>query len=118
MSGLSEQLTKSSIVWKFAATAGGTTLAIWTPATSTRISLTGLDISNFGVTTGTVHVFFSTSTATRGNTVGMYMLGSTATIEPVRSFRFPGLESRMDVPLNVVSSGVGVNVTAIGVELQ
>ncbi len=113
MSGLVEPLTKNHTVWKSVATAAATTIAVWTPVSSTRIALTGLSISSFGANTSTVSVFFSTSLNTPGTNVGVFSLSTTSVVNVL----FPGLEHRYDVPLNAVSTASAVNITAYGFEL-
>lgn len=113
MSGIIDQVQKSDGKWNFAAVGIATTLAVWTPRSSARIILTGLDIVSYGANTSTVHVFFSTSLNTRGTAVGIYTLGTTAYINP----RFPGLKGGLDVPLNVTTAANSVYVTAIGTEV-
>lgn len=112
MSGIVDQVTKKSSVWKASGIVAGTTLAIWTPTSSARIALTGLHLSSFGNATGTVHIFFSTSLNTTGTKVGVYALGTTGYLNP----EFPGLEGGLDVPLNAVSRSSDMNITAIGTE--
>ena len=112
MAGLTDRLQKSTATWKHAVTAVSTTLAIWSPRSSAQIFLTGLDVSTFGSQTGTVSIFFSSSTNTRGPQVGIYTLSTTSAISP----RFSGLPGGLDIPLNVHSNGMQVSVTAFGFE--
>ena len=112
MAGLTDRLMKSTATWKHAVSAATTTLAIWTPRTSASIYLTGLDISAQGTATGTLSIFFSTSTNTRGNQVAIYNLSTTTVITP----RFSGLIGGLDVPLNVHSNATGMAITAYGFE--
>lgn len=114
MSGIIDLVSKSSPVYKFTAVTAGTTIAIWTPRSSAKIYLTGLHINSFGATTGTLAVFFSTSLNTRGNTVGMFTVGTSAYINP----EFPGVFGGLDIPLNVFSPLVSLNVTAFGSEAE
>ncbi len=110
---ITDKLQKSTPTWKYAACSPATTLAIWSPRSSARIVLTGLNISATGATTGTVSVFFSTSTATRGKQVAVYAITNSTFINPL----FNGLDGGVDVPLNVMSNTVGVEVMAFGFEL-
>lgn len=113
MSGIIDVATKKSIIWKVNGIVAGTTLALWTPLSSARINLTGLQISTFGNATGTVAIFFSTSLNTTGKGVGVYALGTSAFLAP----EFPGLDGGVDVPLNAISRSSDMNITALGVEI-
>ena len=116
MSGLIDEVIKRSAVWKSVDFAGGgNTATIWTPTTSTRIVLTGLDISVSGASTGTVLVFFGPGTGSWAPArVGMYSLGTTTTISP----RFAGLESKYDLVLSAVSNITGAfTINAQGFEV-
>lgn len=55
-----------------------TTLAIWTPTTSTRVVLTGLTISN-NATTGTMLITFGNLAGSR---IAEFTVGASATISP------------------------------------
>lgn len=111
---ITDELQKSRPLWKFAAVSPATTLAIWTPRSSARIKLTGLDIDTFGATTGTISVFFSSSLNTRGQQVAVYSVSTTTHIDP----RFSGLDGGVDVPLNINSNVTSANVTAYGFEIE
>ena len=116
MSGLVEPLTKNTPIWKSVDFAGGgTTATVWTPTTSTRIVLTGLDISSTGASTGTVLVFFGKGTGSWApHRIAMYSLSTTTMITP----RFAGLESKYDIILSAVSNVTGAfSITAYGFEL-
>lgn len=116
MSGLVDQLTKRDPVWKSVDFAGGgTTATIWTPTTSTRIVLTGLDISIAGASTGTVLVFFGSGTGgSIPARIGMYALSTSSTISP----RFPGLMGKYDIVLSAVSNITGAfTINAQGFEV-
>ena len=116
MSGLVDVLTKKGTVWKSVEVTGAaTTVTVWTPATSTRIALTGLDISNFGNTTGTILVYFTSGTTGGVQRIGLYSLGTTT----VLNLRFPGLETRIDNLLRAVTPvAAGFTVNAQGFELE
>lgn len=100
-------------VWKFAeCVTAGTTITVWTPTTSTRIVLTGLDIANTSGVSNTILITFGNLA---GNRIGMYALESSTTIYP----RFDGVESTMyDRTLHAVAKAVPVQITAYGFELD
>ena len=91
--------------------AANTTIAVWTPTTSTRIVLTGLDVS----TSGAGSIRFSLGDL-GGVPIAQYFLSS-ATVTP----RFDGIESTMyDRGIYAVASsalGGGWKITATGFEL-
>ena len=99
-------------VWKFAeCVTAGTTITVWTPTTSTRIVLRGLDIANSSGVTGSILITFGNLAGTR---IASYTLESSTSIIP----RFDGLESTMyDRTLHAVASRVPFQVTAYGFEL-
>lgn len=116
MSGLTDNITKREVVWKSVEVSGAaTTVTVWTPTTSTRIVLTGLDISMGGASTGTVLVFFGKGTGSWApHRVALVALGTTTAI----SLRYPGLESKYDYILSAVSGVAGaITVNAHGFEL-
>lgn len=116
MPGLVEPLTKWAPIWKSVDfTGAATTTTIWTPTTSTRIVLTGLDISCGGVATSTIMVFFGKGTGSWApQRVFMGAIGTTS----VLSLRYNGLESKYDIILSAVSSGASAfTVNAQGFEL-
>jgi len=60
MSGLLNDLTTATPIWKSVEVAGATTTTtIWSPASGKRVVLTGLDISNISSTSGTILIFFA-----------------------------------------------------------
>lgn len=100
-------------IWRYAEIRGiGSTIAVWTPTTSTRIVLMGLDVSSGPG--GTIRFTFGNLA---GATIAEYMMGASSTIYP----RFEGIESTVyDRGLFVsVSSGLsdGWRITAQGFEL-
>lgn len=91
----------------------GSTIAVWTPTTSTRIVLTGLDIGSGPG--GTIRFTFGNL---GGATIAEYMMAGSVSISP----RFDGIESTTyDRSLFVsVSGGTsdGWRITAYGFELS
>ena len=100
-------------VWKFAeCVTANTTITVWTPRTSTRIVLTGLDIANTSGVTSTILFTFGNLAGTR---IVVYALESSTSISP----RFAGLESTMyDRTLHAVAKTVPMQITAYGFELE
>ena len=103
-----------TLQWRTAEIRGvGSTIAVWTPTTSTRVVLTGLDIGSGPG--GTIRFTF-------GNLAGAkiveYMMSASTSISP----RFDGIESTVyDRSLFVsVSGGTsdGWRITAYGFELN
>ena len=102
-----------SLSWKFAeCVTAGTTITVWTPTTSTRIVLTGLDIANTSGVSNTVLITLGNLAGTR---IAMYALESSTSIMP----RFAGLESTAyDRTLHAVAKAVPEQITAYGFELE
>ena len=102
-----------TLSWKFAeCVTAGTTITVWTPTTSTRIVLAGLDIANTSGVSNTVLITFGNLAGTR---IASYALESSTSIFP----RFAGIESTMyDRTLHAVAKAVPVQLTAYGFELE
>ena len=104
------------VSWKFAeCVTAGTTITVWTPTTSTRIHLLGLDIANTSGVSNTVLITFGNLAGTR---IAAYALESSTTIFP-RYVDIGGLESTMyDRTLHAVAKAVPVQITAYGYEVE
>lgn len=100
-------------IWKFGTVVtANTTITLWTPTTSTRIILTGLDVNNASGASGSCLITFGNLA---GNRIAAYTLESSTSIYP----RFYGIESTVvDRTLHAVSSTVPFTVTAYGFEVE
>ena len=85
------------------------TVTVWTPTTSHRWILTGLDVSKQGAATGTIRFYREDN-----NWISEYAMDSTLTIYP----RFSGIECTLSgQALRAVSANAGWRITAYGFEI-
>lgn len=110
---MSDRYSQYSHVWRFGTVVtANTTITLWTPTTSTRIVLTGLDANNASGASGSLLITFGNLA---GNRIAAYTLEASTSIYP----RFYGIESTVyDRTLHAVSSTVPFTVSAYGFEVE
>ena len=104
------------VSWRFAeCVTAATTITVWTPTTSTRINLLGLDISNTSGVSNTIVISFGNLA---GQRIASYAMESSTTIFP-RYTTMGGIESTMyDRTLHAIAKAVPVQITAYGYEIE
>ena len=100
--------------WRFStAVTAATTITIWTPTTSTRVKITGLDIANVSGVSNTVLITFGNLA---GRRVAQYALEASTTIYP-RWENGIG-DGIYDRTVHAVAKAVPVDITVYGFEIE
>lgn len=109
--GITDQLKKSTPMWKSRRLSQGASATVWNPSASARVVITGLQVASFsgsGTATARLHI------STTGVAIGTYTFPANGT----QVFTFPGLDCGVDNVIRIDSGAVSFEATVFGFEIK